>query len=94
MLTSEPRMKRVVAERRKALTKAIEGLGQHGLVGTSDESLLSLHDALKVQFEVVQKTYSEALAKLDSLKNHQKIGHGQAGTKAPIGMSMIFLSFI
>ena len=48
-------MKRVVAERRKALTKAIEGLGQHGLVGTSDESLLSLHEALKVQFEVVQK---------------------------------------
>ena len=55
LLTSEPRMKRVVAERRKALTKAIEGLGQHGLVGTSDESLLSLHEALKVQFEVVQK---------------------------------------
>ena len=42
LLTTEPRMKRVVAERRKALTKAIEGLGQHGLVGTSDESLLRL----------------------------------------------------
>ena len=51
LITSEPRIKRIVAERRKALTKAIEGLGQHGLVGTSDESLLSLHDALKVQFE-------------------------------------------
>lgn len=33
LLTAQPRMKRVVAERRKALTKAIEGLGQHGLVG-------------------------------------------------------------
>ena len=33
LLASEPRMKRVVGERRKALTKAIEGLGQHGLVG-------------------------------------------------------------
>ena len=83
LLTSEPRMKRVVAERRKALTKAIEGLGQHGLVGTSDESLLSLHDALKVQFEVVQKTYSDALAKLDSLKNSTKNQH----SKAPIAQS-------
>merc|ERR1719400_3002722 len=81
-------MKRVVAERRKALTKAIEGLSQHGLVGTSDESLLSLHEALKVQFEVVQKTYSDALTKLDSLKSsHQKSGHGQAGAKAPIAQS-------
>jgi len=88
LLTSEPRMKRVVAERRKALTKAIEGLGQHGLVGTSDESLLSLHEALKVQFEVVQKTYSDALAKLDSLKSsHEKSGHGHAGGKAPIAQS-------
>ena len=41
-----------------------------------------------MQFEVVQKTYSEALAKLDSLKNHQKSGHGQAsGSKAPIAQS-------
>lgn len=82
-------MKRVVAERKKALTKAIEGLGQHGLVGTCDESLLSLHDALKVQFEVVHKTYTDALGKLDSLKGHS--GHGSHGKsnpfKAPIAQS-------
>ena len=84
LLATEPRMKRIVGERRKALTKAIEGLGQHGLVGTSDESLLSLHDALKVQFEVVHKTYSEALSKLESLKNHAKSGNQ---SKAPIAQS-------
>lgn len=82
LLTAEPKMKRVVAERRKALTRAIEGLGQHGLVGTSDESLLSLHNALRGQFDKVQKTYSEALAKLESLKG-PKVSH----TKAPIAQS-------
>ncbi len=92
LLTAEPRMKRVVAERRKALTRAIEGLGQHGLVGTSDESLLSLHDALRGQFEKVQKSYSDALVKLESLvpngKGHKMptIGGGQ-NSKAPIAQS-------
>ena len=61
------------------------GLGQHGLVGTSDESLLSLHDALKAQFEAVQKTYSEALTKLESLKGHQHKSQNQS--KAPIAQS-------
>ena len=37
LLSAEPRIRGVVAERRRALTKAIEGLGQHGLVGTSDQ---------------------------------------------------------
>ena len=37
LLSAEPRIRRLVADRRRALTKAIEGLGQHGLVGTSDQ---------------------------------------------------------
>ena len=82
LLSAEPRVKRVVAERKKALTRAIEGLGQHGLVGTSDESLVNLHDALRLQFEKVQKSYSDALAKLDALsltkKDKDKSGHSKA----------------
>ena len=53
-------------------------------MGTSDESLLSLHDALKAQFEAVQKTYSEALTKLESLKGQHK---SQNQSKAPIAQS-------
>ena len=70
LLSAEPRIKRIIFERRKALTKAIEGLGQHGLVGTNDEddySLIHLHDALRLQFERVHKSYTEALGKLESL---------------------------
>ena len=68
-----------------AVSYTIPGLGQHGLVGTSDESLLSLHDALKAQFEAVQKTYSEALTKLESLKGQHKSHAHQ--NKAPIAQS-------
>ena len=70
LISTEPRVKRIIFERRKALTKAIEGLGQHGLVGTSDDddySLLHLHDALRLQFERVHKSYTEALNKLETL---------------------------
>ena len=70
LISTEPRVKRIIFERRKALTKAIEGLGQHGLVGTSDDddySLLHLHDALRLQFERVHKSYTEALSKLETL---------------------------
>lgn len=67
LLSAEPRIKRMVADRRKALTRAIEGLGQHGLVGTSDESLMNLHDALRLQFAIVQKGYLDAMHKLDAM---------------------------
>ncbi|TRY74938.1 hypothetical protein TCAL_04579 [Tigriopus californicus] len=72
LTSAEPRIKRVVAERRKALTRAIEGLGQHGMVGTSDQSIQSLHDALRLEFERVQKSYTEALVKLENLASTGK----------------------
>ena len=82
LLSAEPRLKRLVAERRRALMKAIEGLGQHGMVGTSDEQLMNLHNALKLEFEKSQKTYVEALTKLDALSLVQ--GNGKAGNKGTV----------
>ena len=35
------------------LTRTIEGLGQHGMVGTSDQSLMNLHDALRIELQKV-----------------------------------------
>ena len=57
----------LMSERKKSLQKAIEGLGQHGMVGTSDEKLMNLHDALKLEFVKVQKSYVEALEQLEAL---------------------------
>lgn len=89
LLSAEPRLKRLVSERKKALMKAIEGLGQHGMVGTSDEQLMNLHKALKLEFDKSQKTYSEALLKLEQLSLLQnKTGKGTiSGKSAPIAQS-------
>ena len=38
----------------QVLTRSIEGLGQHGMVGTSDQSLINLHDALRIEFQKVE----------------------------------------
>lgn len=51
IVLSEPKIRKGLAQKRRALDKAIEGLGQHGLVGTSDENLMHLHDALQVLFD-------------------------------------------
>ena len=94
LLTAEPKVRRILSERKKALQKAIEGLGQHGMVGTSDEQLMNLHDALKLEFMKVQKSYVEALDKLEALAlvaggKHGKAGGqvGGPGSKAPIAQS-------
>ncbi|KAL7638553.1 UNVERIFIED_CONTAM: hypothetical protein RMT77_011125 [Armadillidium vulgare] len=85
---SEPSIRKTLHKRRKQLEKAIEGMGHHGLVGTSDESLQSLHDALKLEFEKVVKSYTQALEKLQelSLSNKQSlqrsISHGPAPVQA------------
>ena len=88
LLAAEPRARRVLHERKKSLMKAIEGLGQHGLVGTSDGGLVYLHLALKQQFEKVQKSYEGALEKLENLNGQSKSSiQSNMGTKAPIAQS-------
>lgn len=67
IVLSEPKLRKGLQARRRALDKAVEGLGQHGLVGTSDESMTHLHDALKVEFERLVETYKTALRKLEEL---------------------------
>ncbi|XP_039275827.1 uncharacterized protein LOC111052650 [Nilaparvata lugens] len=67
IVLSEPKLRKALQVRRRALDKAVEGLGQHGLVGTSDETLTNLHDALKVEFQRLADTYKTALQKLEEL---------------------------
>lgn len=93
LLSAEPRLRRLLADRKRALMKAVEGLGQHGMVGTSDEQLINLHNALKMEFEKAQKTYHSALSKLDmlSLVNTARGANSNKGTvngkTAPIAQS-------
>lgn len=67
IVLSEPKLRKALQLRRRSLDKAVEGLGQHGLVGTSDETLTNLHDALKVEFQRLVDTYKSALQKLEEM---------------------------
>ena len=62
------------------------------MVGTSDEKLMNLHDALKLEFEKVQRSYIGALDQLETLAlvNSKVNNKGQMngfGSKAPIAQS-------
>ena len=86
-MVGEPKMMKTIIQRQKVLNKAVEGMGQHGLVGTTDESLLPLHDALKLEFRRVVDTYKGALQKLEDLalsnRNSSKsVAHGPAPVSA------------
>ncbi|XP_034254656.1 uncharacterized protein LOC117653237 [Thrips palmi] len=89
IVLSEPKIRKMLQARRRALDKAIEGLGQHGLVGTSDETLMNLHDALKVEFSRVVEAYKGAMQKLEDLSlagqsapAQRGIGRGPAPVQA------------
>ena len=85
IVLSDPKIKKVLQQRRKTLDKAIEGLGQHGLVGTTDETLMNLHDALKMEFQRVVETYKGALQKLEDLSlasNKSGVTRGPAPVQA------------
>jgi hypothetical protein len=87
IVVSEPSLLKRLKERAKILDKIVEGMGQHGLVGTTDESLMPLHDALKLEFQRVVETYKGALCKLEELalsnKNNPKsVAKGPAPVSA------------
>lgn len=67
IIMADPHVYHMVQNKRRSLEKAIEALGQHGLVGTSDECLMNLHDALKLEFEKVIQSYKIAVQKLDEM---------------------------
>ncbi len=70
----------MVSDRRRSLSRAVEGLGQHGLVGTKDESLLGLQDALRREFSAQARAQQEAVNKIDSLAG-QEGGKGKEKEK-------------
>ncbi|XP_063228610.1 uncharacterized protein LOC134534250 [Bacillus rossius redtenbacheri] len=83
IVLSDPKSRKLLQQRKRGLDKAIEGLGQHGLVGTSDESLTNLHDALRVEFRRVAETYKGALQKLEELSLATAHGASPGVTRGP-----------
>lgn len=57
-------------------------MGHHGLVGTSNDALMNLHEALKLEFERVIQQYKGAIAKIDELSLTKCIKDGGPITRS------------
>lgn len=89
-MLSEPTLKKQLYCKKRSLDKAIEGMGHHGLVGTSDDTLMNLHEALKLEFERVIQQYKTAVQKLEELalaKNKEPTTRSLSQGPAPTNSS-------
>ncbi|XP_054167296.1 uncharacterized protein LOC128964685 [Oppia nitens] len=90
IILSEPGLRKHVYCKKRSLDRAIEGMGHHGLVGTSDEKLMVLHEALKLEFERVIQQYKTAVQKLEELalaKNKEPTTRSLSQGPAPTNSS-------
>ncbi|XP_064468514.1 uncharacterized protein LOC135379202 [Ornithodoros turicata] len=68
IVAADPRARNQLRCRKEALQRALDGLGQHGLVaGGADGGLVSLHDALRTQLDYLAHQYKVAVQTLDEL---------------------------
>ena len=79
----EPGIRRYVRQKKRDLDKCLRHLGRHGLVESSEDGLMNLHDALKIEFEKVVTQYRSALQKLDELSLSAKHPMGSSVTFGP-----------
>ncbi|XP_045190612.2 uncharacterized protein LOC123547512 isoform X2 [Mercenaria mercenaria] len=77
----EPNIRRFVRMRKLELDKCLRHLGRHGLVESSESTLMNLHDAFKIEVEKVVHQYRAALQKLEELN---------LSAKHPTGSSVIW----
>ncbi|XP_050398842.1 uncharacterized protein LOC126816400 [Patella vulgata] len=65
---AEPQFYKMVRQKKQNIDQCLKNLGKHGMVnsvsGRSNSKMISLHDALKVEFERVISLYKTALQKL------------------------------
>lgn len=67
ILITDSSLRKQLLVKKALLDRAVEGMGHHGLVGTSNDALMNLHEALKLEFERVITQYRGAIAKIDEL---------------------------
>ncbi|WAR22425.1 hypothetical protein MAR_016399 [Mya arenaria] len=77
----DPNTRRNIRSKKRELDKCLRHLGRHGLVESSEGSLMNLHDAFKIEFEKVVYQYRCALHKLEELN---------LSSKHPTGSSVIW----
>lgn len=80
----DPKLKKILFKRKRALDRALEGLGIHGMVLTADRNqMINLHDALKIEFKDAIKNYKTVLSKLDELELAHKKPKAKSISRGP-----------
>ena len=74
ILIADPSLRKQLLIKKALIDRAVEGMGHHGLVGTSNDALMNLHEALRLEFERVIQQYKGAIAKIDELSATNKNG--------------------
>ncbi|XP_076439683.1 uncharacterized protein LOC143279514 isoform X2 [Babylonia areolata] len=68
VMDAEPNFRRTVAQRKRTLDKCLQRMGKHGLVVVDGgKPLVSLHEALRAEFDRQVAQYRGALQKLEQL---------------------------
>lgn len=84
-----PNTKNILVSRKRALERAVEGLGKHGLVPSSQtnnsensvtSNLVPLPVALKEELETRMETYKLALHKIENFGKHARTHKGTSKT--------------
>ncbi|XP_020284409.1 uncharacterized protein LOC109855037 isoform X2 [Pseudomyrmex gracilis] len=97
-----PGTKNTLLSRRRALERAVEGLGKHGLVSSSQTSssensitpnLVPLPVALKEELETRTETYKLALHKIESLGKQAGIHKADQGVQAASHQRQLSLKY-
>ncbi|XP_071090684.1 uncharacterized protein [Haliotis cracherodii] len=88
IISVQPDFRRQMFLKKKSIDQCLLRLGHHGMVDSSGGRLMSLHDALKVEFERVVVQYKCAIQKMDDLSLSAKhptsssVTSGKAPTNA------------
>ncbi|XP_048507323.1 uncharacterized protein LOC105685710 [Athalia rosae] len=97
-----PNSKNILNNRRRALERAVEGLGKHGLVtstvgngleNTNAQNLVSLPVALKDELESRAEAYKLALHKIESFAKHGGTNKGDQGVHAASHQRQLSLKY-
>ncbi|KAL4232320.1 hypothetical protein ACF0H5_009891 [Mactra antiquata] len=77
----EPNIRRIMRSKKRELDRCLRHLGRHGLVESSESSLMNLHDAFKIEVEKVMHEFRNVIQKIEELN---------LSAKHPTGSSVIW----
>lgn len=66
----DKRIRKQIDLKKRKVDRVIRGLGQHGLVGSNHDTLIDLHDAIRIELERVGNQYRTVVQKMNEISDH------------------------